>query len=295
MHWSRRKAAGSQLLCVLLISLRSSRLYRKVSQVKVHERTCGQRIKKVLNPITIKSPLRASINFLVVLILGLSIAPMSSAGASDRWSSTTQKSIGRIPVARLSHSRLQTSESARATTLAKAPVALRSAIVSTLRDSEMSGLQIDAHYSLSGADIQSPRFKFHVGRSTLSRGVLLSSIGSSLSVHSRVATYGSSGVLESFHSNGAGIEQTFQISRRLGGTGPLLINVPITGMTASLDRSIVQLHSSSGKVQAIYSGLLVRDALGKKLPASLSVTHGGKMIVISVKDAQARYPLGLTP
>ncbi len=198
------KASAIAVALRFLHLLRSSRLYRKVSQVKAHERTCGQRIKKVLNPITIKSPLRASINFLVVLILGLSIAPMSSAGASDRWSSTTQKSIGRIPVARLSHSRLQTSESARATTLAKAPVALRSAIVSTLRDSEMSGLQIDAHYSLSGADIQSPRFKFHVGRSTLSRGVLLSSIGSSLSVHSRVATYGSSGVLESFHSNGAG-------------------------------------------------------------------------------------------
>ncbi len=237
---------------------------------------------------------RTSTDLLVMLILGLFITPISSVGASELRSSTSH-SVVRLHVARVSSARFQPPESAGATTLAKAPVALRKAIESTLKANEMRGLGIDARYSLSGADIQSSRFKFHVGRSLLARGAYLSSIGSSLSIHSNEATFGSNGVLESFHSNGVGVEQTFHLGRRPSGTGPLLIDIPITGMTASLDRSIVELHDEFGKVLAIYSGLLVRDALGKKIPASLSVTDSGTKIVISLKDAHARYPLSVDP
>jgi RHS repeat-associated protein len=110
------------------------------------------------------------------------------------------------------------------------------------------------------------------------------------------ADYGVGGLTESFRATPLGIEQVFRVAHRPAGTGPLVIDVPVSGLTAKdAGGGPIDLVNGRGQVRATYSGLAVFDAAGHALTASMSAAPGGRDIAIEAHDAGARYPLTVDP
>ncbi len=98
-----------------------------------------------------------------------------------------------------------------------------------------------------------------------------------------------------------GVEQGFVIAEAPACAGPKRIALAIEGsLTAALDDSdgdgrgeAVRFVDAHGQATVSYTDLFVTDALGKTVPAWLSVNCGE--ITIVVDDAQATYPLAIDP
>ncbi len=155
--------------------------------------------------------------------------------------------------------------------------------------------QLGATYTSTDAQFSGSGFTFTVGAGTIDQGSTTTDLASHLVHKTDAATYGSDGLTESFHPVPAGIEQTFHVSHRAQGDGPLTIDVPISGLTAVTSGSSIDLHDSAGHVVATYSGLKVTDAKGEVVPATMAAVSGGSNIEISVRDAGAAYPLSIDP
>jgi RHS repeat-associated protein len=109
-------------------------------------------------------------------------------------------------------------------------------------------------------------------------------------------SYGQGAITDSFRPTEIGIEQAFHIAQFVGGTGPLVIDVPVSGLTAvAVNRTALDLKDASGQIRATYSGLLVTDAAGRVLVAKMQTADHGHTIAIEVDDTGARYPLTVDP
>jgi trimeric autotransporter adhesin len=83
-----------------------------------------------------------------------------------------------------------------------------------------------------------------------------------------------------------------------GSRGVAAASIPSTGVGTGAcvaASSSVDLSDASGQIVAAYSGLTVTDATGATLPATMSTTSRGQVIVIKVTDGDAPYPLTVDP
>ena len=232
---------------------------------------------------------------------------------------------------------------ASATTLANAPASLRSAVEKGLGSGQAGtgaagldgrALQLGATYGVGGAQFAGAGFDLTVGRGSVGREDSVQAVAATIEHRTHGAVYGQDGIIESFHPTEAGIEQTFTITRRPSGPGPLSIDVPVSGLQAVSGHAVcppdpkpllppqftlpgqlgsaaaiaairnkkcapngpsVDLVDAHGGVRAIYSGLRVTDVAGKVVPATMQAAAGGAAIVIDIHDANARYPLRVDP
>lgn len=118
-------------------------------------------------------------------------------------------------------------------------------------------------------------------------------LGTARSSGNRV-TYARGG-LSAWYLNGPlGLEQGFVVPTRPGGQGAVTVALRIAGtLRARLERGAVVFVDRSGHAVLRYDGLAARDARGKALPASLSVSGG--RVLVRVDDARAAYPLRIDP
>ena len=199
--------------------------------------------------------------------------------------------------------------STRTTTLANAPASLRAAVQRDLasgRGSETrltaahlatykSIRQLGATYTPNGAQFKGSGFEFSVGRGSVGRGSSTQTIGPRFLHRTSGATYGQGTIKESFRPTEAGVEQSFQVTSRISGSGPLEIDVPVSGLLATADGSAIDLRDTSGRIQATYSRLRVTDTSGKAVPATMRAASHGDEILLEIHDTDARYPLRVDP
>lgn len=183
----------------------------------------------------------------------------------------------------------------------RTPLSLRSAIARSLahntaiRFDEGGIHQLAIRFAAHSASLSGPSTSFSVGAPTLRRGSKSGIGASSLSLRSWGAEYGTESFNTSYRSTESGIEQRFSIASRPSGAGSLVITVPISGATARVGNSAIQLMNGSGVVEASYSGLRVTDSRGRSVPSSMSPADAGTEIAITVHDAGATYPLTVDP
>lgn len=138
-------------------------------------------------------------------------------------------------------------------------------------------------------------FSFEVERPSVGRPGRLQLLNARLQGVTLGAVYRSGPVTESFRSTAAGIEHSFVVSKEPAGRGPLVVEIPISGMKAITDASGVHLVDGSGATKAAYSGLRVTDSSGRRLSASESAVPGGRGVSITVDDSGASYPVLVDP
>jgi hypothetical protein len=103
-------------------------------------------------------------------------------------------------------------------------------------------------------------------------------------------------VEERFLVGPLGVEQSFVVRERLGGPGPLVIEVAFDGLAperidGAMDR--VLLRDGEGRTRAGYRDLVAADANGRDLVARMEVR--GADVALVVEDTEARYPVSVDP
>ena len=109
------------------------------------------------------------------------------------------------------------------------------------------------------------------------------------------ATYGMGAITETFRPAVNGTEQSFTVANRPKGSGPLVILVPVLGLSAHTSGAAIDLDNPAGQVVATYAGLKVTDANDKTVPAVMKAVTDGSAIAIDVSDSGASYPLTVDP
>ena len=156
-----------------------------------------------------------------------------------------------------------------------APVSLHRAIEGTLDSAGVDGNfahavgRFGATYTDSGAWFGGPGLKFHVARGSIGRIGSMSPIPSGLSVARTSVSYGNASVEESYRSVRSGIEQSFRVGKRPPGSGRLVIDLAISGISVTGTGNLIDLRDARGQIGATYSNLRVTDALGGSVPARM--------------------------
>jgi RHS repeat-associated protein len=156
-------------------------------------------------------------------------------------------------------------------------------------------IQLGASYSANGAQFNGSGTTFNVGSGSFGRGSNLTPVSSTYADIPGGAQFSSTGISESFQPNSTGIEQTFQIAESPSGSGDLLIDVPVSGLTIIAAGTNIDFENTNDMVVATYSGLKVTDASGNSVPATMSPSQDGTGIVLDIDDADAIYPLTVDP
>ena len=222
-----------------------------------------------------------------VLVTGLSmvVVAASSLAVCEESASATSVTRAEVPL------KLPTST--------VMPVTGGHAIVRSLRNVASSNPRIAATFLPSWILMNTPYFQFSIGVGSMGRGTSRTKVRSTLLRNSSGLHYGDRSLTETFTEQPSGIEQSFRIGQRPPGNGDLVIDVPVSGLTAVESHGIVNLKDSTGSVRARYSGLRVHDSTGGQLgghvPAMLSTIDHGHAIAITVDDAHVRYPLTIDP
>ncbi len=110
----------------------------------------------------------------------------------------------------------------------------------------------------------------------------------------RVELARGSGVTEWFARDPRGVEHGVDVATRPTDAGPLVVEVDVEAATPHVrPKGRVTLRDARGVDVLSYEGLVVMDAEGRSVPASLSVRDG--TLAIRVTDAGARYPIAIDP
>ncbi len=101
------------------------------------------------------------------------------------------------------------------------------------------------------------------------------------------------GIVESFENSERGVEQTWTLSTRPGGDGPLAIEVDLGRAVDTVDGDRATVVAAGGR-RLEYGGLKVWDATGAALVARMErATEGHVRLVID--DSRAVYPVTVDP
>jgi hypothetical protein len=97
-----------------------------------------------------------------------------------------------------------------------------------------------------------------------------------------------------------GMRQNFIVQQKPGAQGVLEISINlegqlITGIEEGKRLTLSALLNGKKTIKMMYDGLKVWDANKKSLPANMRLDDNGKMLVISVNDANASYPITIDP
>ncbi|MGH2893009.1 MAG: hypothetical protein ACRDPM_07045, partial [Solirubrobacteraceae bacterium] len=128
------------------------------------------------------------------------------------------------------------------------------------------------------------------GRSALSLSLLGVPAPSAVTAHSNRVTLARPGIREWYAAGPLGIEQGFTLAHRPAGLASghqLTLALAVDGsLHAQPSAAGIAFVSAHGQTVARYGGLTAVDAVGRHLPATLSVAHG--RVRISVNDRGAR-------
>jgi hypothetical protein len=187
------------------------------------------------------------------------------------------------------------SDAVGAPSLAKAPAALRSAVARDLGSGPGGGIQLRATYTSGGARFVGAGFTFGVAAGSFGRAGSSRAVAGERVRGSGEVTYGDGAMTESFRATQAGIEQTFVVATPPAGPGPLVIDVPVSGLLATTSGGAIDLRDAHNAIRARYSGLQVTDGSGRVVAASMRAISHGHTIAIEIADAPAEYPLTVDP
>ena len=155
--------------------------------------------------------------------------------------------------------------------------------------------QLRTTYSGSGAAFDGKGFKFTVEQVRLVVELATEAMSPKWVGTNTGATYGMGAITETFRPAVNGTEQSFTVANRPKGSGPLVILVPVLGLSAHTSGAAIDLDNPAGQVVATYAGLKVTDANDKTVPAVMKAVTDGSAIAIDVSDSGASYPLTVDP
>ena len=181
-------------------------------------------------------------------------------------------------------------------TLAQAPASLQAAVERTLaRQGAPAHSSLHATYENTSVLLSGTGWSAKVGLGTVGRSRSMAGVSGRLSTRHGGASYSRSGLEESFSQTSAGLEQAFTLSSRPKGSGPLEIELPVSGLTVRGSGSTLSLANRAKATVASYSGLRVIDSAGRAIAATMSAAEGGRAISIEIDDTGALYPLQVDP
>ena len=149
---------------------------------------------------------------------------------------------------------------ARSTTLADAPASLRRAVVKDFGSGAETGVRpgsydgirhLGAEYSSAGVRLTGPGFTLSVGRGSVGRPASMEAIGAKMTRRASATLYGDRSLEESYRPTASGFEQSFTVADRMTGSGPLAIDVPVMGLSATDDGSAIDLHDARGRIRDV--------------------------------------------
>lgn len=159
----------------------------------------------------------------------------------------------------------------------------------------LSGGGVSAVLGRSGARI-SGNGSVSMTLAAVGRGARFTRVGAAVvTAHGNRVAYRYRGVSTWYSAGPLGVEQGFTVLRRPAGAGaPLTLALDLGGsLAARQTHSGVEFLARSGRLGLRYGGLEAVDASGRKLPASLELSHG--RLLLRVRDQGARYPVRIDP
>jgi hypothetical protein len=102
------------------------------------------------------------------------------------------------------------------------------------------------------------------------------------------------GLVEEYSVSTDGLRQDFVITQRPVGVDSLKVNLEVTGAEAESSAYGAKLTLHGSQREIAYSRLRVTDANGKELRATMDAISPNQLVV-SVKDAEAVYPIRIDP
>jgi hypothetical protein len=145
-----------------------------------------------------------------------------------------------------------------------------------------------ARFGRSGVAVTAGSARFAMALKAFGRPSSLRPLAASSPVASADRVTYARGPVHEWWANGPlGLEQGFDIARRPGGSGALVLSLAVSGKVR-LDHGTVLLPGGLR-----YAGLQATDARGRSLRAWLQV-HDGRVLV-RVNDPGARYPVRIDP
>lgn len=154
---------------------------------------------------------------------------------------------------------------------------------------ENAAQRFTASFGHSGATVRADRARFILGLTSLGRGAHALPV---TPVRPQMATgvisyYFPMGLTETWRNSSLGLEQTFVVSHRPAGTGPLVVHMPAPAGALRVPGAVLLPGGLT------YSGLRATDASGRVLHSWLALAHG--QLLIKVADRGARYPVRIDP
>ncbi|WP_262905867.1 beta strand repeat-containing protein [Hymenobacter terricola] len=118
-------------------------------------------------------------------------------------------------------------------------------------------------------------------------------------VENAKATFGTGqAVVVEYENSVNGLRQTFHLSNRPAGTGPVRVRLHLATalrVTAAADGAALSFAPASGGPPVLrYADLRAWDATGRALPAHMALGAGHALALV-VNDAQATYPITVDP
>jgi hypothetical protein len=100
-------------------------------------------------------------------------------------------------------------------------------------------------------------------------------------------------LVEWYRNSAEGLEQGFALERRPTGEGPLVLELALSGASATLADAALRLEAGTGRRLA-FGELAAWDAAGSALAARFELPAEGRIALV-VDDRGARYPLTIDP
>jgi hypothetical protein len=158
-----------------------------------------------------------------------------------------------------------------------------------------SALGLEASVATSGVSVSGAAgVRFGFGAPSVTRGATteaLAPMTAPAADRNRVTLVAGS-LQESLTNGPAGIEQSFVVAHRVPGAGALVISQATSGDAVSGSAGGA-ITIGSGRDALSYRDLVVTDASGHEVPASLAV--GAGQVRIMIDDSHAAYPLRIDP
>ncbi len=182
-------------------------------------------------------------------------------------------------------------EAARATVDASTGVPVTPTVV-RLHDARRT---LEARLEVGHAVVSGPGWGWHLELARYGRTAALRAATESVPVTEggRTTYTPGEGVREWYANAAGGIEQGFDLERRVAGDGELRLELASDGMLASAAGDRVELRDASGVVRAQYGELRVTDSRARPVPARL-IVEGGR-VGIAIDDREAEYPISVDP
>ena len=151
-----------------------------------------------------------------------------------------------------------------------------------------------ASFAAGGVSVAAGAARLSMAAVAYGRPGAMRTLGSARArAHGNEVRYSYGSLSESFANGPLGLEQSFEVaSPPHGGSGSLAIRLRLGGGLSARMRHGALLLAGRG-AQLRYGDLVVTDATGRRLPASLALVRGG--IAIHIDDRGATYPLHVDP